>query len=142
MLDACYAGNIIQVSNVSETEQNIDFSEKFITDFISENETEGRYEKSGEFRTEKYKVICSCGAYETSVSDEISLATKYWEKGSGWIPVGMKKCKLYADSNKDKKITLNELYKYSYKNVKKERAKQHVAVYPKNSSFVIFGRFK
>ena len=42
-----------------------------------------------------------------------------------------------ADSNKDGKLTLNELYKYVYK---KTVYKQTPQVYPKNSDYVLFLR--
>ena len=133
MLDCCFSEMVI-ASSIKDTE--FDFSEKFVTDFMSidENNEKG-------LTTSKYKVICSSRKKETSWGGEISLATKYWNKGTGWISVSKEKCKLYADSNADKKVSLKELYKYSYKKVLNENPRQHVTVYPKNSSFIIFGKF-
>lgn len=47
-----------------------------------------------------------------------------------------------ADTNTNGKITLEELYQYSYPLVLADTSKiheeQHVSVYPKNSQFVLF----
>ena len=47
-----------------------------------------------------------------------------------------------ADTNTNGKITLEELYQYSYPLVLEDASKiheeQHVSVYPKNSQFVLF----
>ena len=47
-----------------------------------------------------------------------------------------------ADTNTNGKITLEELYQYSYPLVLEAASKiheeQHVSVYPKNSQFVLF----
>lgn len=132
MLDCCYAGmSIASIKNA-----DFDFSEKFVTDFTSNNPNN---EKG--LTTSKYKVICSSRKSETSWGGEISLATQYWNESAGWLATSNAKCELFADSNKDKKITLKELHKYSYKKVLNENPKQHITVYPKNSSFILFGRF-
>lgn len=132
MLDCCYAG----MSIASTKNADFDFSEKFVTDFIS---TKPDNEKG--LTTSKYKVLCSSRKNETSWGGDISLATDYWNEGAGWLSMSKAKCELLADTNKDKKITLKELHKYSNKKVLKENPNQHVTVYPKNSSFIMFGRF-
>jgi hypothetical protein len=47
-----------------------------------------------------------------------------------------------ADTNTNGKITLEELYQYSYPLVLEDapssNKEQHVSVYPKNSQFVLF----
>ena len=47
-----------------------------------------------------------------------------------------------ADTNTNGKITLEELYQYSYPLVLEDASQiheeQHVSVYPKNSQFVLF----
>lgn len=141
LIDCCYSGSAI-TKQINFTKQiNLEgdnFSEKFIKDFFNDDSND----KSGELATSKYKVICSSSKRETSSGGIASLATKYWELGSGWNEVNNKKCTMYADQNNDNMVTLDELYKYSYKRVLKENPKQHIQVYPKNSAFVIFGKYK
>lgn len=135
LIDCCYSGSAI-TKQINLEKDN--FSEKFIKDFFTDDSND----KSGELAISKYKVICSSSKKETSSGGKASLATKYWELGSGWDELNNKKCTMYADTNNDNKVTLDELYKYSYKQVLKENPKQHIQVYPKNSTFVIFGKYK
>lgn len=134
IIDSCYSGRMIKNTMINTTD-NSDFADKFVNDFINYENTEIKG-----FTTNKYVVLCSSKANETSRGgDDVSLATRYWSMGAGWHPVQKKTCKLFADTDGNGRVTLKELYKYSYNNVKKQG--QHVVAYPKNSSFVLFGRF-
>lgn len=141
-VDCCYSGKLLSSKNASNCdntnvfEEHVNVADEFVNTFINYDNPEIKG-----FSSNKYKVFCSSRSNEVSYGGEkASLATKYWTKGSGWDELHNKTCKLFADSNKDNKVTMKELYNYSYKNVKNEED-QHVVVYPKNSSFVIFGRF-
>jgi hypothetical protein len=71
-----------------------------------------------------------------------SLATRYWAMGTGWNPLQNRMISPMADTNTNGKITLEELYQYSYPLVLEAASQiheeQHVSVYPKNSQFVLF----
>ena len=61
---------------------------------------------------------------------------------TGWDPLQNRMISPMADTNANGKITLEELYQYSYplvlEDASKIREEQHVSVYPKNSQFVLF----
>lgn len=61
---------------------------------------------------------------------------------SGWDPLQNRMISPMADTNTNGKITLEELYQYSYPLVleaaSSSNKEQHVSVYPKNSQFVLF----
>lgn len=137
MIESCFAGSVIGQSIPQKENDAMDCSEQILNEFIKTSS-----DNNATLTTSKYKVICSSRKDETSMGGSISLATKYWSLGGGWNQDRNKKCKLNADANKDNQVTLKELYNYSYKKVKKENPNQHICVYPENSGFVIFGRFK
>ena len=88
--------------------------------------------------------------YVITASDymEFSWATSKQSYFTKWLCDGIKtKGKMPADSNKNKITTLDELYTYTAKQAAKKtfksrgiRYKQHVQVYPANSSFELFYR--
>ncbi|WP_261078997.1 hypothetical protein [Streptococcus mitis] len=61
---------------------------------------------------------------------------------TGWDPLQNKIISPMADTNTNGKITLEELYQYSYPLVLEDASKiheeQHVSIYPENSQFVLF----
>ena len=129
LLDYCYSGNAVTKEDVGE---------KFVNDFVSAESNE----KNGELANAKYRILCSSRNTEKSMGGKSSLATRYWELGAGWEEEAQKICDLKADKNKDNKITLQEMYSYAYPKIKKENGNQHMVVYPKKSSYIIFGRFQ
>lgn len=128
MIDCCYAGTAID-------KENTDFADAFLDDFLKGND------KNGELAAERFHVICSSNKDETSSGGSASLATKYWEQGSGWLEVSSARTSLLADANKDNKVTMKELYDYSYPLTLAANAQQHIVVYPENDSLVIGGRY-
>lgn len=62
--------------------------------------------------------------------------------GTGWNPLQNIKISPVADVNKNGRVTLDELYQYSYSQVleaiSRSNKQQHVSVYPDNSQFVLF----
>lgn len=61
---------------------------------------------------------------------------------SGWDPLQNRMISPMADTNTNGKITLEELYQYSYPLVleaaSSSNKEQHVSIYPENSQFVLF----
>ena len=61
---------------------------------------------------------------------------------TGWDSLQNRMISPMADTNTNGKITLEELYQYSYPLVLEDapssNKEQHVSVYPKNSQFVLF----
>lgn len=125
MIDCCYAGAIID-------KENTNFANDFLNDFLKSDD------KNGELAAERFHVLCSSNKDETSIGGDASLATKYWEQGCGWSELSSARTSLWADANKDNKVTMKELYDYSYPLAANKR---HMVVYPENDSLVIGGRY-
>lgn len=131
-IDCCFAGQAIVRSASSKSADEI-FMEKFVSDFFSTSTT-----RSGELASKRFHVLCSSSHDELSAGGEIGAGINSWEKGLGWDALGDKKISLKADKNKDKKVTLAELYAYA------EPLTAHLQnqlVYPENDSFIIGGRY-
>ena len=144
MLDCCYSGTIIDVGKsdekaVSKSEERFD-EQAFLAGFSTGNLAS----KNGEMLDSKFLVLCASWKGEKSYSavGVGSLATRYWAMGTGWDPLQNRMISPMADTNTNGKITLEELYQYSYPLVLEAASQiheeQHVSVYPKNSQFVLF----
>lgn len=134
MIDCCYAGASID----KEEEGNTEFAEAFLKDFLSEDVGVN----SGELASSRFHVLCSSSKSETSYGGTTSLATRYWEKGCGWLEQSSVSTSLMADANADARVTMNELYTYAYPLIVSESSsEQHIVVYPENDSMVIGGRY-
>ena len=144
MLDCCYSGTIIDVDKpnkkvASKSEKRFD-DQAFLAGFS----TGDLASKNGEMLDSKFLVLCaSCMGEESySLVGVGSLATRYWAMGTGWDPLQNRMISPMADTNTNGKITLEELYQYSYPLVLQAASQiheeQHVSVYPKNSQFVLF----
>ena len=144
MLDCCYSGTIIDVGKsdekaVSNSEERFD-EQAFLAGFS----TGDLASKNGEMLDSKFLVLCASWKGEKSYSavGVGSLATRYWAMGTGWDSLQNRMISPMADTNTNGKITLEELYQYSYPLVLEDASKiheeQHVSVYPKNSQFVLF----
>ena len=144
MLDCCYSGTIINAGKsdekaVSKSEEVFDEQE-----FLAGFSTGDVASKNGEMLDSKFLVLCaSCMGEESySLVGVGSLATRYWAMGTGWDPLQNRMISPMADTNTNGKITLEELYQYSYPLVLQAASQiheeQHVSVYPKNSQFVLF----
>ena len=144
MLDCCYSGTIIDVGKsdekvASKSEERFDeqaFLAGFSTGYLAS--------KNGEMLDSKSLVLCASWKGEKSYSAVGigSLATRYWTMGTGWDSLQNRMISPMADTNTNGKITLEELYQYSYPLVLEAASQiheeQHVSVYPKNSQFVLF----
>ena len=144
MLDCCYSGTIIDVGKsdekaVSNSEERFD-EQAFLAGFSTGNLAS----KNGEMLDSKFLVLCASWKGEKSYSavGVGSLATRYWAMGTGWDSLQNRMISPMADTNTNGKITLEELYQYSYPLVleaaSNSNKEQHVSVYPENSQFVLF----
>ena len=144
MLDCCYSGKIIDVGKsdekaVSNSEERFD-EQAFLAGFSTGDVAS----KNGEMLDSKFLVLCASWKGEKSYSavGVGSLATRYWAMGTGWDPLQNRMISPMADTNTNGKITLEELYQYSYPLVleaaSSSNKEQHVSVYPENSQFVLF----
>lgn len=144
MLDCCYSGKIINAGEsdkkvASKSEERFD-EQAFLAGFS----TGDLASKNGEMLDSKFLVLCASWKGEESYSlvGVGSLATRYWAMGTGWDSLQNRMVSPMADTNTNGKITLEELYQYSYPLVLEDASQiheeQHVSVYPKNSQFVLF----
>ena len=144
MLDCCYSGKIINVGKpdkkvASKSEERFD-EQAFLAGFSTGDVAS----KNGEMLDSKFLVLCASCMDEESYSlvGIGSLDTRYWAMGTGWDPLQNRMISPMADTNTNGKITLEELYQYSYPLVLEDASKiheeQHVSVYPENSQFVLF----
>lgn len=158
ILDCCYSGGFIDrnlmandeedATNESQkiaeennesvkiAEDNIEaFNNNFIEVF-SENEKMNNMSITKHLNTSKYKVLTASAGYETSVENPYigGEFTYYFTQGSGYNDRSM----LPADSNIDNKVSLQEIYEYTYNNV----SNSHVQVYPNYDAFEIIGKEK
>ena len=144
MLDCCYSGTIINAGKsdekvASKSEERFD-EQAFLAGFS----TGDLASKNGEMLDSKFLVLCASWKGEESYSlvGVGSLATRYWAMGTGWDSLQNRMISPMADTNTNGKITLEELYQYSYPLVLEAASQiheeQHVSVYPKNSQFVLF----
>ena len=144
MLDCCYSGKIIDANKpnkkvASKSEERFD-EQAFLAGFSTGDVAS----KNGEMLDSKFLVLCASCMDEESYSavGVGSLATRYWAMGTGWDPLQNRMISPMADTNANGKITLEELYQYSYplvlEDASKIREEQHVSVYPENSQFVLF----
>ena len=144
MLDCCYSGTIIDVDKpnkkvASKSEKRFD-DQAFLAGFSTGDPAS----KNGEMLDSKFLVLCASWKGEKSYSavGVGSLATRYWAMGTGWDSLQNRMISPMADTNTNGKITLEELYQYSYPLVleaaSSSNKEQHVSVYPENSQFVLF----
>lgn len=144
MLDCCYSGTIINEGKsdkkvASKSEERFD-EQAFLAGFS----TGDLASKNGEMLDSKFLVLCASWKGEKSYSlvGVGSLATRYWAMGTGWDSLQNRMISPMADTNTNGKITLEELYQYSYPLVleaaSRSNKEQHVSVYPENSQFVLF----
>ena len=131
MINGCHTGSFINQGK----ENNFD---QFINDLTTSKE------KSGELCDKKFIVLTAAHSSESSYkyhSMKNSLAVRFWLEGMGYDGEKNSVIEMMADSNTDSKVTLNELYNYSSKEVLKINIEQHVQKYSEFEDFVLFGRY-
>ena len=144
ILDSCYSGNAINKGSESEvTEADMEAYVNAAMEAFSNDEIE----KSGELASGRYYVMTACRKDQTSLSVSsnsgkyVGLFTYCFEQACGWDELNSSRLSMSADSNGDKKITLNEAYNKTSALVKSiEPNGQVTRVNPEYSGFVLFGR--
>ncbi len=147
MVESCYSGALIGKGGNAQAAQG------FLDEFL------GAVGKNGELADPKYMVLCAASSSQESWSCRASslggeknfkgaLFTHSFCKGAGWNNVRKRSTSMAADANRDKKVTLDELYRktlsMSNSMVNEFRKKygamepQTAAVYPTHCSTVIF----
>ncbi len=86
---------------------------------------------------QRIKVLCSSRKDEVSYSTD-SFATYYWCLGSGYDYLNGSFVSIRADKNTDGRVSLSELYRYSYDKVVSAMPDQHIVCYPQSDNFIIF----
>ena len=151
VLDSCNSGNAIE-RNAKAAE--IDYSpEKFdraavnafaaADTMIETNPGSDTAAKNGELRNSKFLVLAGGRKNESTYDVPMNgiyggLFTRYFVQGAGCsFPGGGFSGRIPCDSNSDKKITLNEMYNYTSRNVLAYSGRQHVTCYPSGSASII-----
>lgn len=131
--DASTYGNSDEPSTDVEDTDYFD-ANRFVYDLTRDEYTQ----ESSDLRNgQRIKVLCSSRKDELSYSTD-RLATYYWCLGSGYDYLNGRFVSIKADSNSDDRVSLNELYRYSYNKVVNEMPKQHIVCYPQSDNFIIF----
>lgn len=144
MIDACHSGSAVKNTRalIPQTKDNADISEEFMTGFVSEfaSKPKSSMLRSMEFAAPDYYVLCSARYDENAVGDSVkgNWATRYWACGGGYDFIKGCDDDLEADSNKDKKVSLKELYDYTNKKLKKWSRGQRCVCYPEDCDDIIF----
>lgn len=141
MVTSCFSGNLVQNGLVT-TSMEVDMplmNNKIISAFqdIDSN--------SGEFRAPKYHVMTAANKSEYSWGyyNYMNISTMVWATGLGWdYNSNAPYSTLIADANNDGKVSMNELYNYSYYKVLNDHAEgSHVTMYSNNGNLVVQGRY-
>lgn len=140
IIDSCHSGNMIGKELEGDTASPEAFNNAFLSAF-------GNGAKAN-LATSGYYVITAASLRESSY--ESKVGTKYFgvftralTYGGGWDTVnGKRLSSLKADANRDKKITLTELYNYTRSRVSALGfgGRQSAQIYPSGSTQVVFGR--
>lgn len=163
LLDSCYSGMFIDKTGngdilfVSEKEAAALGVDKAMTDqeameAFNENVINvfAAAEKADNLATSKYYVMTGCSKYQTSAElisggTRFGLFTNVLLEASGYNSRnGSFYTVQYGDADSNGKLTLKELYSYTYSGVNEIAdmlgITQSVRVYPTNSSFVCWGK--
>lgn len=137
-VSGCHSGTY--VSSEDGSDDLIYIEDEFDTDSFVEilTGTDDIYTVESDLRDgSRIKVLCSSRKEEVSYSTD-KLATNYWCLGSGYNFRNNSYTSMYADSNTDGRISLEELYLYSYEKIQNSVSQQHVIRYPYNDPIIIF----
>jgi hypothetical protein len=148
VISSCHSGYMIGKDGEERpvTKADLDgFTSRFISAFAGKG--------SNDLATSGYYVLTACHSTQSSynvgytgdLSSYWNLFTRSLTYGCGWNGENNSRLSsLYADSNGDKKLTLQEVYNYSYSRLNQLCSNygitQTCQVYPSGSSQVIFGR--
>ena len=135
ILDSCFSGAVINKSaDGSVTMKDVqNFNSSVVNAFANADTSV----KSGEMCTNKFKVLTACRMTQTSgCYSTYSLFTEKLISGAGFNYSGTRLSTAPADSNSDKKLSLEECWSYTYWNIYGQDAQR----YPTGSSFKLFQR--
>lgn len=154
MLETCYSGIFlsntvdigdVELSDVEIAQLNAEAS-VFIEDYVNElvgiesDEMTDISTSSIETRnlagSKTIKVLGSARAYETSVHDDRAV-TYIWERGVAFYNQTTGKYEYQADTNNDKRVSLNELFVFS-DNEASQKNPHRVVCHPMQDNFIIF----
>ena len=133
-ISGCHSGTFVTKSG---EETNVFDANAFTTELLND---ENSIIEGGELRgSKRIKVLCSSEKDESSYSTN-KYATRYWCLGSGYDYMANPAVftTLYADTNSDSRVSLNELYKYSHDKILASNLDQHVVCCPELDNFIIF----
>lgn len=144
LIFGCHTGTYIERNGNWDTEREasgIFDAEAFVAALTSPG-------RSGELATSsRIKVLCSCKKnqvvhyieYEQDLDESYDKVTMFWCKGAGYNLLQNTFEQIYADTNADLWVSLDELYSYSYVNVfPLWQDVAEIVCYPQQDSFVIF----
>ena len=156
VIDACFSGSMIGQNEGGLTSRSVsatpeDFNDAFINGFTPKLQSRG-----GELATENFYVLTACSKSQESwqigwpVNGKYRWGgwmTRYLMEGAGIDFFSFKKTGLKADSNKNKTLTLNEIYKYIKQKIASERKNtwwitwnQSTKIWPSGSGQPVFAR--
>lgn len=134
-ISGCHSGTFVTKSGEEKTD--VFDANAFTTELLN---NENSIIEGGELRgSNRIKVLCSSAKDELSYSTN-RYATRYWCLGSGYDYIANPAVftTLYADTNLDSRISLNELYQYSHDKILASNLNQHVVCCPELDNFIIF----
>ncbi|MGI6173687.1 MAG: Ig-like domain-containing protein [Christensenellales bacterium] len=152
LLDSCFSGGMIDAlpnaTKASPVLKTALFNASVVQTFAS---TPGRKSAPSAMSGSKYQVLTACGADELSYCDDSKLSfgsffTHFLTKGGGYSNIEGGVTRLFADTNADSAVTMNEMFAYAKPGVQNLLASygsmyiQTVMMYPSNSEFVLFAR--
>lgn len=149
VLDSCFSGNSIYPKGISGSSEAEQFNQMVIEAFADADpgldlSPAGNYgEKYGELRSAKFLVLTASKENEVSYNSRYNpiggALTKGVVQGAGCsFPSGSFSGSIRADSNGDRRVSLNELHTYASRYVYDEMGtRQHVSCYPTNCTTAI-----
>jgi len=137
LVDACHSGIIIGKSAAEQSAVAKQLNDAFVSTFINEFSKSGR-----SLAASDYYVITAARSSELSWEGTINgtrvgFFTYSLCYGSGWDYSRRANTAFPADTNKDRTLTLHEVYAYSL-NLAFQYVPQSAQVYPVNSTFTLF----
>ena len=146
VFDSCLSGQFIQTRAAGGASEPADpdaFNSAVISAFSSSAAQSRSF--TDHANSAKYRILTAAEPLQSSYSvtlpnkKYIGLMTYYFARGAG-VDAIKGKVPAYADKNKDKAITLNEMYTYLKNNIKSvylSGKKQNVQAWPANSKYAI-----
>ena len=146
VFDSCLSGQFIQTRAAGGAKEPADpdaFNQAVISAFSSSPPQSRSF--TDHATSAKYKILTAAeplqSSYSVTLNNKkfIGLMTYFFARGAGFDAVTGKGT-AYADKNKDKSITLNEMYTYLKNNIKSSYIngkKQNVQAWPANSKYAI-----